>query len=230
MHSTIGHTLRGAAAIYLAMVMGLIVSQSGASAMQKEKTPDAARLVKREAAKPLVRTEAIPRKGETYQVGHLRAREGQPFLVMSCGPGWHGAQPAVLARAEIFPPSMRRRIIGHSMLKMVGVGLLDSSAAISFNMPRNVADLPLGSQATTSCAWWPNQSYAPCGDWQDGRARGPGFHIVVGGQEDAFNALAVLPATACANACGRAESLLVQGRSYLVAAETPAKHVAEALQ
>ncbi|KPP88695.1 MAG: Lysophospholipase [Rhodobacteraceae bacterium HLUCCO07] len=86
-----------------------------------------------------------------------------------------------------------RRIIGLSMLNMVGIHALDHLTAIQFAMPRAVLDGPMGHMATTAYSWRLNQSFAPRRDWRADVAALPDFLLIAGGNDEAFDATGYEP-------------------------------------
>lgn len=83
---------------------------------------------------------------------------------------------------------LTRRIIGLSMLNMVGIHALDHLAAIRFAMPEAVLDGPLGHTATTAYSWRLNKSYAPRRDYKADIAALPPFLLIAGADDESFRA------------------------------------------
>jgi alpha-beta hydrolase superfamily lysophospholipase len=83
---------------------------------------------------------------------------------------------------------LTRRIIGLSMLNMVGVRALNHLIAIQFAMPRAVLDGPMGQLATTTYSFRLNTSYAPRQDYAADIAALPRFLLLAGTRDEAFMA------------------------------------------
>lgn len=83
---------------------------------------------------------------------------------------------------------LTRRIIGLSMLNMVGIHALDHLAVIQFAMPEAVLDGPLGHTATTAYSWRLNLSYAPRRDYKADIAALPPFVLIAGADDESFHA------------------------------------------
>ncbi|MEP5730244.1 MAG: alpha/beta fold hydrolase [Sulfitobacter sp.] len=81
-----------------------------------------------------------------------------------------------------------RRLIGLSMLNSVGITGLNHLTIMQFRMPQVVLDGPLGHTATTSYSYRLNRGFAPRSDYlADVRALPP-FTLIVGTQDEAFDA------------------------------------------
>ncbi|UYV39024.1 lysophospholipase [Rhodobacteraceae bacterium D3-12] len=96
--------------------------------------------------------------------------------------------PTTRANSGGWAKPLTRRIIGLSMLNMVGVHAFDHLTAIQFNMPKAVLDGPMGHTATTAYSWRLNQSFAPRRDWQGDVGKLPEFLLIVGARDEAFDA------------------------------------------
>ncbi|WP_273248120.1 alpha/beta hydrolase [Sediminimonas qiaohouensis] len=83
---------------------------------------------------------------------------------------------------------LTRRIIGLSMLNMVGIHEFDHLTAIHFAMPKKVLDGPLGHTATTAYSWRLNLSYAPRRDYKADIAALPPFVLIAGADDESFRA------------------------------------------
>lgn len=82
-----------------------------------------------------------------------------------------------------------RRIIGLSMLNMVGIHALDHLPAISFSMPESVMKGPLGNTATAVYSFRMLTSISPRSDYRaDLRALDKPFLLVAGEADEAFYA------------------------------------------
>lgn len=82
-----------------------------------------------------------------------------------------------------------RRIIGLSMLNMVGITALNGLPVIAFAMPRAVLDGPYGGTVTTNYSYRLNTSFAPRDDYQaDLRALDRPLLVLAGADDEAFNA------------------------------------------
>lgn len=81
---------------------------------------------------------------------------------------------------------LTRRIVGLSMLNMVGIRALDHLVVVEFTMPKSVLDGAQGHRATTAYSWRLNQGYAPRRAWRDDIAALPAFLLLAGDQDEAF--------------------------------------------
>lgn len=106
----------------------------------------------------------------------------------------HHAAPTMRAQSGGWAHPLTRRIVGLSMLNMVGIHALDHLVAIEFNMPDAVLSGPEGHRATTAYSWRLNQGYAPRGDWKADVAALPDFLLIAGTEDEAFRAEIYEPA------------------------------------
>ncbi len=81
---------------------------------------------------------------------------------------------------------LTRRIIGLSMLNMVGIRAFNHLKVIQFTMPQSVLDGPLGFTATTAYTYRLNTGYAPRSKYLADIAKLPPFLLVVGRDDEAF--------------------------------------------
>ena len=114
---------------------------------------------------------------------------------------------------------LTRRIIGLSMLNMLGIHALDHLTVIRFAMPRAVLAGPQGHMATTAYSGRLNQSCAPRRDWRADVAKLPEFLLIAGAQDEAFDAALYAPAMTPANPNGRYE--IVPGVGHLGIVDAP---------
>lgn len=114
---------------------------------------------------------------------------------------------------------LTRRIIGLSMLNMVGIHALDGVTAIQFAMPEAVLNGPFGHTATTAYSWRLNQSYAPRSDYMRDIAALPPFLLVAGLEDEAFDARGYEPLMQRATAAGRYR--VVPGANHLGVVDAP---------
>ena len=96
--------------------------------------------------------------------------------------------PTTRANAGGWARPLTRRIVGLSMLNMVGISALDHLTAIQFAMPRAVLDGPLGHTATTAYSWRMNRAYAPRRDYLADVAALPPFLLIAGAEDESFRA------------------------------------------
>ncbi len=101
--------------------------------------------------------------------------------------------PTTRKNAGGWATPLTRRIIGLSMLNMVGVHWLDRLTAIQFSMPDAVLNGPSGDQATLAYSWRLNVSYAPRDDYLADVAALPPFQLIVGAQDESFVASGYAP-------------------------------------
>ncbi|MCX7559525.1 alpha/beta fold hydrolase [Sulfitobacter sp. F26204] len=83
---------------------------------------------------------------------------------------------------------LTRRIIGLSMLNSFGITALNHLTVIQLRMPQAVLDGPLGDTATTTYSYRLNTGFAPHGDYLRDVAALPRFTLIVGAQDEAFDA------------------------------------------
>lgn len=102
---------------------------------------------------------------------------------------------------------LTRRIIGLSMLNLIGIHALDGLTAIEFALPPALRDGPRGDQATLAYSWRLNQSYAPRRDYLADSAALPPFLLIAGAADQAFDASGFEPLLAPVNPRGRYEIL-----------------------
>lgn len=114
---------------------------------------------------------------------------------------------------------LTRRIIGLSMLNMLGIHALDYLTAIQFAMPAQVLNGPLGHTATTAYSWRLNQSYAPRRDYLADLAALPPFVLIVGAQDESFVADGYEPLIAGVTDKGRYQ--VVPGQGHLGVVDAP---------
>ncbi len=81
---------------------------------------------------------------------------------------------------------MTRRIIGLSMLNMVGITALNHLPIIQFNMPKAVRTGKYGHLATLAYSYRLNAGYAPRRDYLKDVAALPEFTLIVGSDDEAF--------------------------------------------
>lgn len=77
-----------------------------------------------------------------------------------------------------------RRIVGLSMLNMVGISALNHLPVIAFAMPRSVIEGPYGDTATTAYSYRLNTSFAPRSDYGRDLATIDRPLLVIAGNED----------------------------------------------
>lgn len=105
---------------------------------------------------------------------------------------------------------LTRRLIGLSMLNQVGLRVLNHLTVITFAMPPEVLDGPMGHTATTAYSYRLNTSYAPRADYLADAARLPPFLVLAGREDEAFVAQGYEPLL----------SEVTQRGTYAVIAET----------
>lgn len=108
---------------------------------------------------------------------------------------------------------LTRRMIGLTMLNMVGIRLLNHLKVIEFNMPDAVLEGPLGHLATTSYSYRMNASYAPRADYLADIKSLPPFLLVAGTRDEAFFAERYEPVMSAVTDQGR--YLLVPDTGHL---------------
>lgn len=81
---------------------------------------------------------------------------------------------------------LTRRIIGISMLNMIGINWFDHLTIIQFNFPEFVLAGSEGKMATQSYSYRMNQSYSPRSDYKSDIAALPPFLLITGKNDEAF--------------------------------------------
>jgi pimeloyl-ACP methyl ester carboxylesterase len=114
---------------------------------------------------------------------------------------------------------LTRRIIGLSMLNMVGITALNGLTAIQFRFPQAVLDGPLGTTATQGYSFRLNTSFAPRGDYLKDVAALPRFLLVAGTADEAFVADGYQPLMTPVNPKGSYR--LVEGVGHLDIVDAP---------
>ena len=88
---------------------------------------------------------------------------------------------------------LTRRIVGLSMLNMVGIRALDHLTIMQFSMPEAVMRGPNAEQATEAYSWRLNKSFAPRDAYLEDVAALPAFLLVAGSQDESFVAQGYQP-------------------------------------
>lgn len=104
--------------------------------------------------------------------------------------------PTVRRNAGGWAFPLTRRLIGLSMLNAVGLRALNHLTVIQFNFPDSVLDGPLGHTATQSYSYRLNTGFAPRRDYLSQIARLPPFLLLVGAEDEAFDASRFAPTMA----------------------------------
>lgn len=94
---------------------------------------------------------------------------------------------------------LTRRLIGLSMLNMIGIRMFNHLLVIQFAMPKTVLNGPLGHTATTSYTYRLNTSFAPRAKYRTDISKLPSFLFVVGRDDEAFIAEAFEPVLSAAS-------------------------------
>ncbi len=121
--------------------------------------------------------------------------------------------PTTRPRSGGWAHVLTRRMIGLSMLNMVGIRVFNHLTVIQFAMPRAVLDGPQGHTATTAYSYRLNTSFAPRNDYLSDIAALPRFLLAVGDRDEAFVPEAYAPLMSGVTDKGRYE--LVPGASHL---------------
>ncbi|MAM60323.1 alpha/beta fold hydrolase [Maritimibacter sp. UBA3975] len=127
--------------------------------------------------------------------------------------------PTTRANSGGWAHTLTRRIVGLSMLNMVGIHALDHLTMIQFAMPQAVLDGPRGDHATTAYSWRLNTSYAPRRDYRADIAALPPFLLVAGAGDEAMNAAAYEPLMAPVN--GQGQYHVIEGAGHLDIVDDP---------
>lgn len=148
-----------------------------------------------------------------YMVGHS---SGGGLTIRFAG-GAHGAMldkavliapflkhdaPTARANAGGWSHVLLRRLIGQSMLNMVGIHALDRLHMIQFRFPDAVLEGPQGHTATQSYSFRLNTSFAPRRDYLNDVGMLPPYLLVAGREDEAFRAEAYEPTLRNANPNG----------------------------
>lgn len=114
-----------------------------------------------------------------------------------------------------------RRIIGLSMLNMIGIRALNHLPVISFAMPASVMDGPYGHTVTTTYSYRLNTAFAPRPDYEaDLTAINKPLLVMVGDQDEAFNAAAFEPVITAQTDQGRYH--IIKGANHMGVVTGPA--------
>lgn len=81
---------------------------------------------------------------------------------------------------------LTRRIIGISMLNMIGINWFDHLTIIQFNFPEFVLLGPEGEMATKEYSYRMNQSFSPRFEYRNDVAALPFYLLIAGEQDEAF--------------------------------------------
>lgn len=96
-----------------------------------------------------------------------------------------------------------RRIVGLTMLNMVGVTALNGLPVISFAMPKTVLDGPYGHSVTTSYSYRLSTSFAPRPDYErDLAAMGRPLLLLAGAEDEAFDSALYEPVISAQTSTG----------------------------
>lgn len=176
-----------------------------------------------------------------YLVGHS---SGGGLVVRFCA-GEHGelAQKAVLMSPflKYNAPTMRansggwayplsRRIIGLSMLNLIGITTFNHLPAIQFNFPQAVLDRDKQNAATPQYSFRLNQSYAPKFDYLKDIAELPEFLLIAGEDDEAFNAKAFEPLMSEQTPNGIYELMPKESHLSIIDSQRAAQKIAEFLE
>jgi alpha-beta hydrolase superfamily lysophospholipase len=119
--------------------------------------------------------------------GPYRDRIDQAVLL---APYLHHESPTMRPNSGGWTRPLTRRLIGLSMLNMVGFSAFNHLTVIQFAMPRDVLQGALGHTATTSYSYRLNTGYAPRNDYLKDIGRLPDFLLIAGRADEAFDAAA----------------------------------------
>jgi len=98
--------------------------------------------------------------------------------------------------------ALTRRLIGLSMLNMVGITALNGLTVLEFNLPEDVLATEDGQYATQSYSYRLNTSFSPRSDFGSDVAALPSFLLLVGEEDEAFFADQYEPTLSAHNALG----------------------------
>ncbi|MFD1511087.1 alpha/beta hydrolase [Lacimonas salitolerans] len=134
-------------------------------------------------------------------------------------PFLHHDAPVTRPNSGGWAHPLTRRIIGLSMLNMLGIRALDHLIMIQFAMPAQVLDGPLGHTATTAYSWRLNQSYAPRRNYKADLAALPPFLLIAGARDESFDATGYEPLISGVTDKGRYH--VVPGAGHLDLVDAP---------
>lgn len=158
-----------------------------------------------------------------YLVGHS---SGGGLVIRFAG-GKHGS---MLDKAVLIAPFLQydaptakksstwahvlvRRVIGLSMLNMVGIRGLNHLKMIQFRFPASVLNGPQGHTATQSYSYRLNTSFAPRRNYLGDVEKLPLFLLIAGSKDEAFDASAYEPTLSKANSKG--QYVILNGAGHL---------------
>lgn len=121
--------------------------------------------------------------------------------------------PTMRPDAGGWTQALTRRIIGLTMLNMVGIEAFNYLPVIQLAMPKAVLDGPLGHTATTTYTYRLNRGFAPREDYLKDAAALPPFLLIAGSDDEAFVAEAYEPLLSDVNTRGTYR--LVDGVGHL---------------
>ena len=117
-------------------------------------------------------------------------------------PFLHHSAPTIRENAGGWAYPLVRRIIGLSMLNLVGVKAFNDTTIMQFNYPNSVLNGPQGHTATQAYSYRLNTSFAPREDYRADIAKLPDFLLIVGDKDDAFHAERFEPTMSAASKNG----------------------------
>jgi pimeloyl-ACP methyl ester carboxylesterase len=119
---------------------------------------------------------------------------------------------------------LTRRIIGISMLNMLGIKTLDYLTAMEFAFPKLVLDGPLGATATRAYSYRMVAAFAPRAKYLVDIAKLPRFLLIAGSKDEAFVAEAYQPLMSGVTDKGQYQ--LIQSVSHLDIVNAPETAIA----
>ncbi|TCL09626.1 alpha-beta hydrolase superfamily lysophospholipase [Shimia isoporae] len=114
---------------------------------------------------------------------------------------------------------LTRRIIGLSMLNMVGIKALDHLTMMQFAMPEAVMQGPNAEQATLAYSWRLNKAFAPRNAYLEDVAALPEFLLIAGSADESFVAEGYQPLMSEVTSLGRYH--VVDGVGHLDIVDAP---------
>ena len=111
--------------------------------------------------------------------------------------------PTMRDNAGGWTRALTRRIIGLSMLNIIGVTQLNGLTVLQFNFPDSMLNGPLGATATISYSYRMNTSFAPRSDYLADIKALPPFLLIAGKKDESFVAEAFEPLMAEITSKGR---------------------------
>lgn len=126
--------------------------------------------------------------------------------------------------------ALTRRLIGLSMLNVVGITALNGLTVLEFNLPEDVLATQDGQYATSSYSYRLNTGFAPRNDYGSDVTALPEFLLLVGQEDEAFLADQYEPTLSTHNASGTYQVLPSLGHLDVLSAPEAVTAIADYLK